>query len=135
MVAFFTGRTHADNVIKVALGHPHKLIVDSVGGHNKAGEFILIDTVREEGKPDRKRTWAMRQVGPNHFSGTLSDAIGPVDVTISGDSATISYVMKEGHMKVQQQLKMRHDGSLSNSAIARKFGIKFATVDGTVRKV
>ena len=76
----------------------------------------------------------MHPAGPNHFTGSLSDAIGPVDVTISGDSAMISYVMKDGHLKIQQQLKMRHDGSLSNSAIARKFGIKFATVDGTVRK-
>ncbi|HET9145616.1 MAG TPA: DUF3833 family protein [Sphingomicrobium sp.] len=135
MLGFFTGKTHADNVIKIAFHAPHKLIVDSIGGRNKEGEFVLIDNVQEEGKPDRKRVWVMHPDGANHFTGSLSDAIGPVDVTISGDSATISYVMKEGHMKVQQQLKMRHDGSLSNSAIARKFGIKFATVDGTVRKV
>ena len=135
MIGFFTGRTNADNIIKIALHSPHKLIVDSIGGRNKEGEFVLIDNVQEEGKPDRKRVWVMHPDGANHFTGSLSDAIGPVDVTISGDSATISYVMKEGHMKVQQQLKMRHDGSLSNSAIARKFGIKFATVDGTVRKV
>jgi hypothetical protein len=135
MLGFFTGKTHADNVIKIAFHAPHKLIVDSIGGRNKEGEFVLIDNVQEEGKPDRKRVWVMHPDGANHFTGSLSVAIGPVDVTISGDSATISYVMKEGHMQVQQQLKMRHDGSLSNSAIARKFGIKFATVDGTVRKV
>ena len=135
MIAFFTGKTHADNVIKIAFHAPHKLIVDSVGVRNKEGEFVLIDNVLEEGKPARRRVWVMHPDGANHFTGSLSDAIGPVDVSISGDSATISYVMKEGHMKVQQQLKMRHDGSLSNSAIARKFGIKFATVDGTVRKV
>jgi hypothetical protein len=34
MIAFFTGRTHADNVIKIAFHGPHKLIVDSMGGHN-----------------------------------------------------------------------------------------------------
>ena len=134
MLGFFTGKTHADNVIKIAFHAPHKLIVDSVGGRNKEGEFVLIDNVQEEGKPARKRVWVMHATGANHFTGSLSDAIGPVDVVISGDSAMISYVMKEGHMKVQQQLKMRHDGSLSNSAIAKKFGIKFATVDGTVRK-
>jgi 3-dehydroquinate dehydratase len=135
MLGFFTGKTHADNVIKIAFHAPHKLVVDSIGGRNKEGEFVLIDDVQEEGKPARKRVWVMRPAGANHFTGSLSDAIGPVDVVISGDSAMISYVMKEGHMKVQQQLKMRHDGSLSNSAIAKKFGIKFATVDGTVRKV
>ena len=136
MVAFFTGKTHADNVIKVGLGHPHKLIVDSVGGHNKEGEFILIDTVREEGKPDRKRTWAMKQVGPNHFSGSLSDAVGPVDVVVSGNSATIRYTMRDGGVKIVQQLRLQADGrTVSNHVDARKFGLKFGNVDGTIRKL
>jgi hypothetical protein len=136
MVAFFTGKTHADNVIKVGLGRPHKLIVDSVGGHNKEGEFILIDVVREEGKPDRKRTWAMKQVAPNRFSGSLSDAAGPVDVVLSGNSATIRYTMREGGVKIVQQLQLQPDGrTLSNHVDARKFGLKFGTVEGTIRKL
>ena len=60
MLGFFTGKTHADNVIKIALQGPHKLIVDSVGGRNKEGEFILIDNVQEEGKPAR-RCYRLRQ--------------------------------------------------------------------------
>jgi hypothetical protein len=134
MLGFFAGRTHAENVIKIALHAPHKLTVDSVGGRNKEGQFVLIDNVQEEGKPARKRTWVMHPAGPNRFTGSLSDAAGPVDVTISGDTATIRYVMNEGHLRVEQQLKLQHDGSLSNHAVAKKFGIKFATVDGTVRK-
>ncbi len=135
MLAFFSGHTHGDNVIKVALHGPHKLVVDSVGGRNKAGEFVLIDTVQEEGKPTRKRVWAMHPDGENHFSGTLSDAKGPVDVAVSGDSATISYTMKDGGLKVVQQVKLQRDGTLANHVIARKFGLKFADVDGTIRKL
>jgi hypothetical protein len=135
MIAFFTGRTHGDNVMKIALHGPHKLIVDSIGGRNKEGEFVLIDNVQEEGKPARKRTWVMHPVGPNHFTGSLSDAVGPVDVAVSGDTATIRYVMRDGHMKIEQQLKVQRDGSLSNHVIAKKFGLKFGTVDGTIRKV
>ena len=135
MLAFFTGKTHADNVIKVALHAPHKLIVDSIGGHNKEGEFVLIDTVQEEGKPVRKRTWVMRPAGPNHFTGVLSDAKGPVDVTVSGDSALIRYTMNEGGLKVEQRVKLQRDGSLSNTVTAKKFGLKVASVDGTIRKV
>ena len=37
MTSFFAGKSHADNVIKIALQRPHKLIVDSVGGRNKEG--------------------------------------------------------------------------------------------------
>jgi hypothetical protein len=136
MTGFFAGRSHADNVIKIALHGPHKLIVDSVGGHNKEGEFVLIDTVREEGKPVRTRTWVMRLVGPNHFTGVLSDAIGPVDVVVSGDTATIRYTMKDGHLKIVQQVQAQSDGkTLSNHVIAKKFGLTFARVDGTIRKL
>jgi hypothetical protein len=136
MTGFFAGKSHADNVIKIALHAPHKLIVDSLGGRNKEGEFVLIDTVREEGKPDRTRTWVMHPVAPDHFTGVLSDAIGPVDVAVRGDSATISYVMKDGHLKVVQQIQLQPDGkTLSNHVVAKKFGLTFAHVDGTIRKL
>jgi hypothetical protein len=135
MTGFFTGKTHADNIIRIALHGPHKLIVDSIGGRNKEGEFILIDTVQEEGKPTRKRVWAMHPAGPDHFTGTLSDAVGPVDVAVSGNSATISYVMKDGHLKITQQLQLQPNGTLANHVMAKKFGLKFAEVDGTIRKV
>ena len=136
MTAFFTGKTHADNMIRIALHGPHKLIVDSVGGHNKEGEFVLIDTVREEGKPVRTRTWVMHLVGPDHFSGMLSDAIGPVDVLVRGDSALISYVMKDGHLRIAEQLQLQQDGrTVSNHVIAKKFGLAVAHVDGTIRKL
>jgi len=136
MTAFFTGKTHADNVIRIALHGPHKLIVDSTGGHNKEGEFVLVDTVREEGKPVRTRTWVMHPVAPDHFTGVLSDAVGPVDVLIRGDSAAISYVMRDGRLKVRQQVQLQRDGkTLSNHVIAKKFGLTFAHVDGTIEKL
>jgi len=136
LTAFFAGRTHAENVIRIALHAPHKLIVDSIGGHNKEGEFVLIDTIREEGKPERTRTWVMHPVGPNHFAGVLSDAIGPVDVTVSGDSAVISYVMRDGHLKIIQRIQLEADGrSASNHVVAKKIGMTFAHVDGTIRKL
>ena len=136
MTAFFTGKSHADNVIKIALHSPHKLIVDSVGGRNKEGEFVLIDTVQEEGKPARKRTWVMHPIGPDHFTGYLSDAKGPVDVVVSGDTATIRYTMKEGGLKIVEQVQLQSDGkSLSNHVVAKKLGITFARVDGTIRKL
>lgn len=136
MTAFFTGKSHADNVMKVALHEPKKLIVDSIGGRNKEGEFVLIDTVREEGKPVRTRTWVMHPVGRDRYAGYLSDAIGPVDVSVHGPAATIRYTMKDGRLKIVQQLELQGDGrTLSNHVIAKKFGLIFAHVDGTIRKL
>jgi hypothetical protein len=135
MIGFFSGKTRADNVIKIALHRPHKLTVESLGGRNKAGEFVLLDNVEEEGKPPRKRTWVMHPVAPGHFNGSLSDASGPVDVIVDGASATIRYTMKDGNLKVEQQVQLQRDGTLANHVIARKFGIRFAEVSGTIRKL
>jgi hypothetical protein len=135
MLAFFSGKTHAENVMKIALKRPAKLIVDSIGGKGDKGDFVLIDTVREEGRPVRTRKWVMRPAGPNRFTGALSDAVGPVDITTSGNSAVIRYTMKGG-LKVEQRLQLQGDGkSLSNKVIVRKFGLKFARVEGTIRKL
>jgi len=136
LTAFFTGKTHAENVMKVAMQRRKSLIVDSVGGKGDRGDFVLIDTVNEQGKPQRTRKWIMKQAGPNHFTGSLSDAIGPVDVVINGDSATIRYLMRDGHVNILQQIRLQPGGrSLSNHVVARKFGLVVARIDGTIRKM
>jgi hypothetical protein len=135
MTAFFAGRTHAENVLKIVFKHPGRLVVDSIGGKGDRGDFVLVDTVREEGKPARTRKWVMRPAGPNRFTGSLSDATGPVDVVVNGNQATIRYTMKGG-LKVVQQVRLLGDGrTLSNHVVVRKFGLKFASVDGTIRKL
>lgn len=135
MTDFFTGRTHAENVLKIAMQEPKKLIVDSVG-RTEGNSFVLTDTVREEGKPVRTRKWVMRPAGPGKYTGSLSDASGPVEVRLAGDTATIRYVMKDGHLKIEQTLRLRPDGkTLTNRTTAKKFGMKFATVEGTIRKL
>ena len=73
MLAFFAGRTHADNVMKVVLKKPVRLIVDSVGGRGDRGDFVLVDTVHEGDKPVRQRKWVMHPTGANRFGGSLSD--------------------------------------------------------------
>jgi Protein of unknown function (DUF3833) len=135
MIDFFSGRTRADNVIKIPLHRPHKVIVDSTGGRNKGGDFVLIDDVQEEGKSPRKRTWVMHPVAPGHFTGSLSDAKGPVDVVVSGGGATIRYTMKEGGLRIDQQVQLQPNGTLANHVIARKFGIRFAELNGTIHKL
>ena len=135
MTAFFTGRTHAENVLKVVFHRPARLIVDSVGGRGDRGDFVLIDTIQEEGKPVRTRKWIMRPAGPDRFTGVLSDAVGPVDITVSGDSAVIRYTMNGG-LKVEQRIQLQGDGrTLTNQVSVRKLGLKFASVEGKIRKL
>ena len=134
MTDFFTGRTHAENVLKVVMKRPEKLIVDSVG--KKEGDsFVLMERVREGDKPVRTRKWVMKPAGPNRYTGTLTDASGPVEIRVNGNRATIQYVMKGG-LKVRQEMELQGDGrTLTNRVQVRKFGLKFASVEGKIRKL
>jgi len=135
MTAFFTGRTHAENVLKTAFKRPARLNVDSIGGRGDRGDFVLIDTVQEEGQPLRTRKWIMRQAGPNHYTGTLGDAVGPVDIVVAGREATIRYTMMGG-LNVVQRIELLSDGrTLANHVAVRKFGLKVASVEGKIRKL
>jgi len=135
LTAFFTGKTHAENELRIVFHGPAPLIVDSVGGKGDRGDFVLIDTVHEGDKPVRTRKWVMREVSPGHYTGALSDATGPVDIVVSGNSAVIQYVMK-GNLKVRQQMDLLGDGkTLANHVVVKKFGLKFASVEGKIRKL
>lgn len=134
LTAFFTGRTHAENQLKIVFSSAVPLVVDSVG-RIEGREFVLIDTVHEGDKPVRMRKWVTHEVAPGHDAGTLSDATGPVDIIVRGNTATIRYTMNGG-LKIEQVMQLQRDGrTLTNHVIARRFGLKFAHVDGTVRKV
>ena len=134
MTEFFAGRTHAENMLNQPFVGPTPLIVDSVGRMD-GKEFVMIDTVHEGKKPVRTRKWVMHAAGPNHYQGTLTDAVGPVDITASGNSAVIRYTMKGG-LKIDQVLELQPGGRmLKSSVVARKFGMRFATATGTIRKL
>ena len=135
LTAFFTGKRHADNVLKIAFHRPAPLIVDSVGGKGDRGDFVLIDTIHEGDKPVRTRKWIMHEVGPGHFNGSLSDATGPVDIVVNGNSAIIQYVMKGG-LHVREEMDLLGDGkTLANHVVVKKFGLKFASVEGKIHKL
>jgi hypothetical protein len=132
--AFFTGRTHAENVLKIAFHRAVPLRVDTVG-KVEGKQFVLVDTVHEGDKPARIRKWVTREVSPGHYRGTLSDATSPVDIVVSGDRAVVQYVMKGG-LRVRQQMNLLADGkTIANHVVVKKFGMRFATVEGKIRKL
>jgi hypothetical protein len=134
LVDFFTGRTHAESQIKVAFHKPLRHVTDSVGKRAANGDLILVDDIKEEGKPRKQRRWVMRKVGPSHFTGTLTDAVGPVDVVVNGGEARIRYRMKGG-VSVDQTLTVRDSRTLANHVSAKKLGVRLGKLDGTIRKL
>lgn len=134
LIEFFTGRTHAVSEIKVAFRRPLGHVTHSVGRRSANGDLILVDSIKEEGKPKKERRWVMRRSGPNSFTGTMSEASGPVKITIDGNRATIRYKMKGG-ISIDQRLTQLNPGTLSNHVSARKLGIRLGRLEGTVRKL
>jgi hypothetical protein len=77
----------------------------------------------------------MRRVASGSYTGSLTDAEGPVHVTVSGPRAHIKYRMPGG-VKVDQQLTLQSDGrTLLNRLQVTKLGLRVATVDETIRKL
>jgi hypothetical protein len=133
LAEFFAGRTHGEGTMKKALHRPSRMTIDTVGRRGKGGEFILVDTIKEAGEPTKTRRWVMRPTA-NGFTGTISDAVGPVHVEVSGTKATIRYKMKGG-ISVHQVLTMRDGKTLSNQVTGRKLGVRVARMEGTIRKL
>ena len=133
-VAFFTGPTQGRGVLNELLGKEKRTTAQSVGKIDKDGWLILDQKVDVQGDALRQRHWRLKQVGPGKFSGTLSDAKGPVEVAVAGQSMRIRYTMKNG-IKVDQSLTVLPGGkAVDNHTTFRKFGMKVATLIERIEK-
>ena len=133
-VDFFTGTTRGEGVLKELLGKEKRTQTLSVGHVDKDGWLVLDQKVAVQGDPLRQRRWRLRQVAPGKYSGTLSDAKGPVVVEVTGRTMQVHYVMKGG-IKVDQVLTPLSGGkALDNRSTFRKFGMKVATLTERIEK-
>lgn len=133
-IAFFSGRTEGRGQLTKLFSSPAAMGVKSWG--RVEGETLVLDQVISEGgKPSRVRRWTMRRVGSGRYTGALTDAAGPVEVDVLGARAEVRYTMKNG-LKVDQQLALQADGrTLLNRLSVRKFGVRVALLNETIRKL
>ena len=104
-------------LIRIALHAPHKLHRSTASAATtRTASSSSIDTVREEGKPATHPHMGDASGRAEPFRPACSATrFGPVDVTVSGDSAVIRYAMKDGHFKFDQRIQLQDDGrSVSN---------------------
>ena len=133
-VAFFTGRTQGQGELKELVGRAKRTATQSLGRVDQDGWLILDQKVTIEGDPVRQRRWRLKLVAPGKYRGTLSDAKGPVEAEVTGQSARIRYMMKGG-IKVEQTLTPLPGGkALNNRATFKKFGMKVATLNERIEK-
>jgi hypothetical protein len=132
---FFQGTTVSEGTLRVALKDPVRTRSVSRGSLEPNGTLVLVQRVEDEGEPPRERRWRIRQTGPRTYSGTMSEASGPVTVEQVGARYRFRFKMK-GNLSVEQWLAPQADGRSARSNISvRKFGLVVATSQATIRKV
>ncbi len=132
---FFEGRTEMVSTVKVIMKKPYRSRTLGRGQILPDGSLALVQFVQEDGKPSAERRWRIRQVGNGRFSGTMSDAAGPVTVEQVGGKYRFRFKVKGG-LEVDQWLTPQPGGRMAHSrATVKKLGMRVAVSEGTIRKL
>jgi hypothetical protein len=133
-VEFFRGRTHGDGTLKVIFSSTERITTDNVGWPDKDGSLVLEQIIHEGNKPPRTRYWRMRQIAPNRFEGTLTDAASPVRVDVTKDGIRIRYTA-QNHLNFDQMLTPVSPTEVHDTIRVSRFGITVAHFEETIRKL
>lgn len=133
-VAFFQGRTQGVGTLKAAFQKSKTIRVESVGASQKDGTLLLTQVIHEPGKAPRTRLWRIRKEATGRYSGTLTDAKGPVRVDVEPTGIRIRYRDKD-NLDFDQRLTATGPRQLHNRMTVRRFGLRVATFDEIIRKL
>ena len=131
--AFFDGRSEGEGRLSKVFSGSERTQVNSFG-KVEDGVLHLTQTIREGDKPQRKREWVIRKDGPNHYTGTLTDAEGPVTGEVEGNRLHLSFTMKGGFPTEQWLTLSNGRDRAYNVMKVRKFGITVAVLSEDIRK-
>jgi len=122
-------------VLKVFASRARSVHVVGSGRLSPNGTLNLIQRVEQEGKKPRTRTWSLTPDGSGGYDSVLSDASGPVLVTVEDRRLHIRFKAK-GNIRIEQWLALEPGGRVArNHLVVRKFGIRVAVLDETIRKI
>lgn len=132
---FFVGRTEGAGVAHVLMSGRHRVRDRSRGRIDRSGALLLDQEVEEAGRRARTRSWRLVRAGPNRFTGTITDARGPVAGEVAGNVLHLRYRSIEGPA-VEQWITLHADGRTArNRMVFRRFGVTVATLEGTIRRL
>ena len=132
---FFTGRTESVGTVRIAMKKPFRSRALGKGEIRGDGSLDLVQRVEDEGQKPRERRWRMRKVAPGRFSGTMTEAKGPVTVEEVGGRYRFRFKM-DGSIAVEQWLTPMGDGRSAKSVVTiRKFGVRVGGSEAVIRKL
>lgn len=132
-IAFFTGLTEGRGTLSTIAGRKQNLHVVSIGRPSPDGGLVLDQRIALSGEPVRDRRWTLSPAGPGRYSGSLTEAIGPVEARVRGNRMMIRYETKD--YAVSQELALTGDGTLRNRFDAIKWGLNVARLDERISRV
>ncbi|MEP6983783.1 MAG: hypothetical protein ABI853_09085 [Sphingomicrobium sp.] len=133
-VQFFSGHTQGNARLHTIFGVSHAILVDSRGLPDGRGGLVLDQRVAEQGSAPRSRQWRIHPAGRDRWSGTLSDARGPITILRTNSDVVIRYRMHNG-AAVEQHLQVPPSGAVENHMTVSHFGIRLATLDEQIKKL
>lgn len=132
--AGFGGESEGRGTLKFVFRKPRAFQVISHGTEQSDGTFRLDQTVTFAGEPPKSRFWVMTRTVGQHYAATLSDAAGPVEVTVSGPRLSLRYRVK-GPIFMHQELVLSADGrAIDNVGVVRLLGIPIGRLKETITR-
>ena len=133
-LSFFEGRTQGVGRFKVVLRAGQDVRVEGRG--RMEGDTLVLDqVVTREGTGPKPRQWRIRRTAPGRYTGTLTDAKGPITGEATGDRLHLAFTSTGGY-RIDQWLQLSADGrSAQNRLVAKRFGVTVAHLDETIRKL
>ena len=133
-VAFFAGETRGEGALKIIFKPKVPAHVEGHGTIAADGSIVLDQDVRIGAAAPTHRTWHLQRIGRDRYTGTLTDAIGPVAGDVSNNRLHLSFAMKNG-LHVQQWLYLQPGGQVArNRMVVTKFGVAVASLDEIIRR-
>ena len=132
---FFVGSTESIGSMRILMRRPYRTNSVGTGVMRADGSLELVQRVMDAGAQQKDRRWLIRQVGPGRFSGTMSEAVGPVYVEEIAGKYRIRLKMK-GNLSVEEWVTPDPRGRSATTKLkVRKFGIQVAMSEGIIRKI
>ena len=133
-IRFFHAPAEGRGTLYKLIGKPVPVHVTS-RSEGDLNHLRVVQLIREGDKPPRERTWTIRRVGDGQYTATLTDAAGPVRMTVEGGRAFIRYRTEDG-LVIDQQLALHGRAAiLCNRLTVRKLGVRVAWLSETIRRL
>lgn len=131
---FFIGRFEGTGSVHIIFSG-RQTVRDIGRGRMEGGALVIDQIVQQQGTPPRRRHWRLTRVGPNRFTGTITDVRGEVAGEINGNVLHLSYRSTHGPW-VEQWITLHPNGRTAHNRMTfRRFGIQVATVEETIRRL